>query len=142
MPPEDNTGKDDPMEKRGRTRFTFTYPVEFIILTRNPLTIKGNLKNISLSGLCLEFEDPYRRIILKEALNATLKLNLVVPGIDKMSVLSKIKWIKNIENTSLVKLGIELINVTMYQIDLINKLVGLRDRDRSMFWNLWEEYHN
>jgi hypothetical protein len=141
-PPEENANFQDLIDRRRHERSTFTYPVEFIIFTKNPVSLKGYLKDISLGGSCLEFDDPYKRIVLSEALNAKLKLILTVPGIDKMSVLANIQWIRNIQNTPTVKLGIELKDVTMYQIDLISKLVGLKNRDRNMLWNLWEEYHN
>jgi len=140
--PEENACISSEMDKRLHLRSTFTYPVEFKIFTQSPVSLKGYLRDISLGGSCLEFDDPYRRVILKEALRATLKLSMSVPGFEKMFVLAKIQWITSVENTSMVKLGIEFKDVTMDQIDLINRLVGIRNKDHNMLWNLWEEYQN
>lgn len=130
------------VERRRHARSALTYPVECKLFLQTPLILKGFLRDISLSGSCLEFDDPFRRIIPEEALKAPLKLSLAVPGIDKMSVLGKVRWIKKLEDSTAVRMGIELTEVSMYQVDLISKLLGLRNRDHSMLWNLWEEYQN
>jgi hypothetical protein len=140
--PEEHACQDGFMNKRRHLRSTFTYPVEFKIFTQNAVALKGVLRDISLGGSCLEFDDPYRRVVLKQAVNASLKLSLAIPGFDQMFVLARIQWIKNIENTTMVKLGIEFTDVTMDQVDLIDKLVGMRNKDHNMLWNLWEEYQN
>lgn len=132
----------DPNDRRQHIRTDYTYPVEFKIFTQNPVSFKGYLRDISLGGSCLEFDDPYQRVKIKEAERATLKLTLAVPEIEKMSVLGEVRWIKNIENTSIVRLGIELKDVTLSQMDLISKLVGIRNKDHNLLWTLWEEYQS
>lgn len=137
---EESACQEQFVNKRRHLRSTFTYPVEFKIFTQNPLALKGVLRDISRGGSCLEFDDPYRRVIFQEALQATLKLTLSVPGFEKKFVLAKIQWIRNVEESFMVKLGIEFKEVTMDQIELIEKLVGMRNKDHNMLWNLWEEY--
>jgi c-di-GMP-binding flagellar brake protein YcgR len=139
---EQGACQDQFVNKRRHLRSTFTYPVEFKIFTQNPLSLKGVLRDISQGGSCLEFDDPYKRLIFQEALQSTLKLTLSISGFEKKFVLAKIQWIRNVEDTSMVKLGIEFKDVTMDQIELIDKLLGMRNKDHNMLWNLWEEYQN
>lgn len=129
-------------ERRRHARTVFTYPVECKIFLRTPLSLQGYLKDISIGGSCLEFDDPFQRIPLDEVVHTTLKITLEVPGIDKVTVLGKVRWVKKAEDSSAVRMGVELKEVNMYQIDLIGKLMGLRNRDHSMLWNLWETYQN
>ena len=129
-------------DRRRQPRTVFTYPVESKLFLKTPLSLKGYLKDISLGGSCLEFDDPFRRILPEEVLHATIKITIEVPGIDKMAVLGKVRWIKPVEGSTTVRMGVELKEVSMYQIELISKLMGLRNRDHSMLWNLWETFQN
>ena len=138
--PDDFRVADPYANRRAHLRSAFTYPVEFKIFTQNPVVLKGILRDISLGGSCLEYEDPYRRIILDDAVNSSVKLTLNIPGYDKLFILAKIRWITNIENTSLVKLGIEFSDLAPDQLHIINELIGMKNKDHNMMWNLWEAY--
>jgi hypothetical protein len=135
-------GSSPVQERRRQPRTVFTYPVEGKLFLKTPLSLKGYLKDISLGGSCLEFDDPFRRILPEEAIHATIKITIEVPGIDKMSVLGKVRWLKSVAGATTIRMGVELKEVSLYQIDLISKLMGLRNRDHSMLWNLWEAFQN
>jgi len=126
--------------RREHLRSIFTYPVEFKVFTQNPVVLKGILRDISMGGSCLEFEDPYKRVILKDAANSSVKLTLSIPGSEKIFILAKIRWIRNVNNTSTVKIGISFNDLPAEQENAISQLIGMKNKDHNMMWNLWEEY--
>ena len=138
--PDDFRVADPYANRRQHLRSVFTYPIEFKIFTDNPVVLKGILRDISLGGSCIEFEDPYKRIILDDAVNTSVKLTLSIPGHDKVFILAEIRWITNIENTSTVKLGIEFSDLNHEQARIIEELMGMKNKDHNMMWNLWEAY--
>ena len=133
----------DPADNRRRhLRTTFTVPLEFKIFTRNPVMLKGYLKDISLGGSCLEFDDPYKRIIVGEALHSTVRLSLGFPGSEKMVVLAKVQWISSLGNSTVIRLGIAFSDLTQEQLERIQMLIGMKNKDHNMLWNMWEEYQS
>ncbi|MEW6188141.1 MAG: PilZ domain-containing protein [Thermodesulfobacteriota bacterium] len=126
--------------RRRHLRSVFTYPVEFKIFTQNPIMLQGILRDISMGGSCLEFEDPFRRVIVKEPTETTVKLILSIPGAERIFVLAKIRWIQNIKDTSTVKIGIAFNDLPPDQAEAISNLINMKNKDHNMMWNLWEEY--
>lgn len=93
-----------------------------------------------MGGSCLEFEDPFRRVVLKEPTETTVKLTLSIPGAEKIFILAKIRWIQNIKDTSTVKIGIAFNDLPPDQAQAISSLINMKNKDHNMMWNLWEEY--
>ncbi|MBI4848729.1 MAG: PilZ domain-containing protein [Nitrospirae bacterium] len=139
----DNTGDDDLADRRKFPRAVFTYPVEFKLFSQSAehVSYTGYLKDISLSGACLQFEDKYGRLSLKELNKAKIKISFSIPHGGKASILALIRWIRKIDpRTFSIKMGIEFQDVENWQMESIEKLIGMRNKDHNMMWNLWEQY--
>ena len=96
-----------------------------------------------MSGACLQFDDKYGRLNLKGANNVKIKISFSVPNEDKVSILAIIRWITKEEvRTFSVKMGIEFQELDDWQLDIIEKLIGMKNKDHNMMWNLWEQYTN
>ncbi len=131
--------------RRKYPRSEFTYPVEFKLFAQNSehASFRGNLKDISASGACLQFEDRYGRFKTLEMKDAKIKISFSIPDGDKVSIFSQIRWIKKVSPRSFViKMGIEFQDLEEWQLDVIEKLIHMRNKDRTMMWNLWEQYEN
>lgn len=145
--------EEDFSDRRNYPRSEFTYPVEFRMFSRNsdqqPLknpdqaSFNGYLKDISLSGACLQYEDRYGRFNLKEISNAKIKISFSIPNGDKVSIFAQIRWARKIDPRNFsFKMGIEFKDLEAWQLDTVEKLIGMRNKDHNMMWNLWEQYEN
>ncbi|RJQ48806.1 MAG: PilZ domain-containing protein [Nitrospiraceae bacterium] len=133
------------INRRKFFRSEFTYPVEFRLFSRGADNVyfKGYLKDISVSGACLQYDDTYGRFNLEEMRNAKIKLSLSIPNSDKVIVFALIRWVKRIDIRSFsFKMGIEFQDLERWQLDVIEKLIGMRNKDHNMMWNLWEQYNS
>jgi len=142
----DNAANDDDVtERRKYPRSEFTYPVEFKVFSQNfdHMPFNGYLKDISIGGACLQFDDRYGRFNIKDAENVKLKISFSIPTEDKISIFAQIRRIKKIDPKSFsITMGIEFNDLEGWQLDSIEKLIGMRNKDHNMMWNLWEQYNN
>ena len=135
----------DPTARRKYPRSEFTYPAEFKLFAQNSehASFKGYLKDISASGARLQFEDRYGRFKTEEMKNAKIKISFSIPLGDKVSIFALIRWIKKVDPRSFFfKIGIEFQDLEAWQLDVIEKLIHMRNKDHNMMWNLWEQYEN
>lgn len=137
--------EEDVRDRRKHPRSEFTYPTEFKVFSQNleNMSFNGYLKDVSMSGACLEFDDKYGRLNLKNASDVKIKISFSVPNEDKVSILAIIRWITKEEaRTFSVKMGIEFQEMDSWQSNIIEKLIGMKNKDHNMMWNLWEQYNN
>jgi hypothetical protein len=130
-------------DRRKYPRSVFTYPVELKIFSqRNGYSsFSGYLDNISISGACIKIEDRYGRINLKELLDSRAKVAIYMPQGEKVMFFSSVRWVKK-DNTQrfIIKIGIEFENIENWQLEAIEKLITLKNKDKGMMWTLWEHY--
>lgn len=147
------SGDDGARERRDYPRSEFTYPVEFRVFSRssdspsfnntNQTNFNGYLKDISLSGARLQFEDRYGRFDIKGMQHMRLKLTFKIPGGGRTSFFAEIRWIKKPDPKDFsIKMGIEFKEMEAWQSDAIGKLIGMRNKDHNMMWNLWEQHQD
>jgi hypothetical protein len=137
--------EEDVRDRRKYPRSEFTYPAEFKVFSQNleNISFNGYLKDISISGACLQFDDKYGRLNLKDTSNVKIKISFSVPNEDKVSILAILRWVTKMDlKTFSVKIGIEFTELNGWQSDIIEKLIGLKNKDHNMMWNLWEQYNN
>jgi len=134
--------QEDTGNRRQHPRSVFTYPVDFKVLSpkSDDISFTGYLKDISLGGAGLQFEDRYGRFNLSKAENAKLKLTLSIPRQDKVIIFAHVRWIKNVKQNFQIKMGISFENLEYAEHAAIEKLIGLKSKDHNMMWNLWEQY--
>jgi hypothetical protein len=153
---EASTGKRGHLylNRRKHLRSVFTYPVEFKLFSQKAEGISfdglkaynghsgiGYLKDISLGGAGLEIEDEYGRFNVDQADRGRVKLTLSVPREDKIIIFAHIQWAKKVEGTSRIKMGVSFKDLDYRDLTVIEKLIGLRNKDHNMMWNLWERYN-
>lgn len=139
------TDEDDFLDRRKYPRSEFTYPVEFKKFSQNSehSSFRGYLKDISISGACLQFEDKYGRFNIKDSNNAKVKISFSIPNEDKATIFAQIRWIKKVDpKTFYLSLGIEFMDLEGWHLDVIEKLISMKNKDHNMMWNLWEQYDN
>jgi hypothetical protein len=137
--------EDDVKDRRKYLRSEFTYPAEFKVFYQNleHISFNGYLKDVSISGACLQLDDKYGRFNIKDTTNVKIKISFSVPNEDKVSIFAIIRWITKIDpRTFSVKIGIEFKDMEGWQLDIIEKLIGMKNKDHNMMWNLWEQYNN
>jgi hypothetical protein len=142
---DDAANNEDAVDRRKYPRSEFTYPVEFKIFSQNfdHMPFNGYLKDISIGGACLQFDDRYGRFNIKDMENVKLKISFSIPTEDRISIFAQIRRIDKTDPKSFsVTLGIEFKDLESWQLDCIEKLIGMRNKDHNMMWNLWEQYNN
>ncbi len=142
-PGNEQITEQDLMDRRKQPRTTFSYPAEFRLISSETEQsyYSGCLQDLSLSGVCMEFEDRYGRLDLMKLPEAKIKIRVCTPQGETIMLPSVIKWAKKQrEQQFIIQMGIEFITVEDWQLEGIRKLIILKNQDRNMMWNLLEQY--
>jgi hypothetical protein len=136
---KDESFPDDHLNQRP-LRSTFAYPVKLSLFTYESehITFGGYLRDISTSGACVEFEDRHGRCSMKGIKNTKVKISFSILDGEKVEIFAQVKWVKKAaDRTGSMKLGIEFKYMESW--DAIDQLIGMKNKDRNMMWNLWEQ---
>ncbi len=128
-------------DRRQHLRSVFAYPVEVNFFSNKSeyIAFSGYLRDVSMSGACLEFEDKYGRCNMNEIKNTKVKISFCILEREKVDIFAQVKWItKASPRTMSLKMGIEFKYMESW--DAIGKLIGMKNKDRNMMWNLWEQF--
>jgi hypothetical protein len=138
---EKANSKIDYENRRQHLRSTFTYPVDVNVFSNKSeyMVFKGYLRDVSMSGACLDFEDKYGRCKINEIKNTTVKISFCILEKENVDIFAQVKWIEQAyHRTMSLKMGIEFKYMESW--DAIDKLIGMKNKDRNMIWNLWEQF--
>ena len=138
---EEGSNPKNNYENRRHLRSIFTYPVELTVFTNKSehITFIGYLRDISTSGACVEFEDKYGRYNMNEIKNTKTKISFSILEGEKVDIFAQAKWVKKAtDRTVSMNIGIEFKYMESW--DVIDKLIGMKNKDRNMMWNLWEHF--
>lgn len=103
------------------------------------MTFRGYLRDISTSGACVEFEDRHGRCTMNGINNTKVKISFSILDGEKVDVFAQVKWVKKAaDRTGSIKIGIEFKYMESW--DAIDQLIGMKNKDRNMMWNLWEQF--
>ena len=92
-----------------------------------------------MSGACLEFEDKYGRCNMHETKNTKIKISFTILERENVDIFAQVKWVtKAADRTMALKMGIEFKYTESW--DAIRKLIDMKNKDRNMIWNLWEQF--
>jgi hypothetical protein len=128
---------------RRHERSEFAYPIEFKILSQRyeQRSFNGYIENVSESGSGILFEDRYGRVNAEELKGTKVKLSIVMPSGEKVVFITLIRWVrKDSPQPFFIQLGIEFEHIEDWQLEAIQKLVRVKNKDHNMMWNLWEQY--
>jgi len=130
------------VDRRKHLRAAFPYPVEFTLFTQKKQgqLFVGFLRDICLGGAGLQFEDPYGRFNTEEAEDAGIKLVVRIPRENNVIIPAHIEWAKKPAAPSQKKMGVSFKHPDAKDLMVIKKLIGLKNKDHNMMWNLWEQY--
>ena len=135
--------KRDDRNRRRHERNEFIYPLELKIFSPllTNISFNGYIEDISASGAGIKFEDRYGRVLIDGLGGAGIKLIIRMPHGDDIALLSTIRWIKrDINQKMIVKVGIEFQTLDDWQLHAVKQLIGLKNKDQNMMWNLFENY--
>jgi hypothetical protein len=121
-------------------RSTFAYPVKLVFLTKKSehITFGGCLRDISTSGACVEFEDRHGRCSMNGIGNTKIRIAFSILDGEKVEIFAQVKWVKKVaDRTGSIKIGIEFKYMESW--GAIDRLIGMKNKDRNMMWNLWEQ---
>lgn len=135
--------EESPINRRKHLRSVFTYPVEFELLSQKPegMVFAGYLKDISVGGAGLEIDDPYGRFSASRAENGTVRLTVKIPRENRIHIFAHVQWVRKGDGTSQVKMGLSFKDLDYETSKVIEKLIGLKGKDHTMMWNLWEQLY-
>ena len=131
------------IDKRRHERSEFAYAIEFKILSHNNehYSFSGYIENVSESGAGIFFEDRYGRANVDDIKGSKMKLSIVMPSGEKVTLISIARWVrKDVPEPFFIQVGIQFENIEQWQMDAITNLVGVKNKDHNMMWNLWEQY--
>lgn len=137
---EDEPCPEDHHEDQRHLRSVFTYPVELAVFTSRPepVTFGGYLRDISTGGACVEFEDQHGRCDIQELKSAKVKISFTILEKEKVDIFAQVKWVKKAaDGAAAMKIGAVFKHMESW--DAIDKLIGMKNKDRNMMWNLWEQ---
>jgi hypothetical protein len=130
--------------RRKHTRLEFTYPVKFELFSpdRLPRSFIGYIKDMSIDGACIQFEDECGRFNLLELRGALIGLIINVPKKESISLKALIRWIRKDgpAQSSLILMGLEFQEIDDRQIEQIDSFFRLKNKDHKMIWTLWDFY--
>lgn len=121
-------------------RSIFAYPIELTIFVNKSahISFRGCLRDISENGACVEFEDRHGRCNLNAMQDAKVKISFSILEGEKVEAFARVQWVKKAAGgTGSMKMGIEFRYMDSW--DAIGQLIGMKNKDRSMMWNLWEQ---
>ena len=137
-------GHNTEHERRRHPRYEFAYPVEFKLfsLQPQPAPINGFLENISLQGACIQFRDKYGRINTEDLTESRVKVSILMPEGENISILSSVRWKGGDSSESFsVFLGMEFDDVNESQRQYITSLIDMKNKDMNMIWGLWDQFN-
>jgi len=131
------------IDNRRHERSEFAYVIECKILSHHNerYSFRGYIENVSDSGAGIVFEDRYGRANMDDIKGSKIKLSIVMPGGEKVTLISKARWVrKDVPQPFFIQVGIEFENIEKWQMDAVKNLVLVKNKDHNMMWNLWEQY--
>jgi len=128
---------------RRHERSEFAYAIEFKILSlkNEQYSFHGYIKNVSVSGAGIVFEDRYGRANVDDIKGSKIKLTIVMPSGERVTLISIARRVrKDAPQPFFIQVGIEFEDIEEWQLNAIKKLMRDKKKDHSMMWNLWEQY--
>ena len=134
----------DDRRRRRHRRVTFVYPVEFRILLPDfeNRSFSGLFSLISLSGALFQFQDKYGRIEPAKVINSRVKLKIALPQREQIFLFARIRSTRRVDlkHGLSFMFGVEFEELADWQLEIIEGIISLRNRDQKMMWNLWDDY--
>lgn len=131
-------------DKRRHPRSKFTYPVKFTMFIGNheSASFKAYLKNMSVGGVCIRFEDRYGRIDFSRINGSVIKVSIDIPQEEKIYLRAMVHWIRKEDPQKgfFIRMGLELIDMEDWQVERIEKFINLKNKDQKMLWNLLDQH--
>lgn len=136
--------RSESRKRRRHRRVKFVYPIEFKVLSPayGSRTFKGLLSTMSLSGALYQFKDHHGRIDVKKIINLRIKLKITVPNMEDVSLFARIRWARRLDSDPKrpVDFAVEFEELSEWQLEVLESIISLRNKDQKMIWHLWDSY--
>lgn len=130
--------------KRRHRRIKFVYPVEFKVLSPGfeSRSFVGLFSTISMAGAGFHFKDKYGLVDPEKTIGARIKLDINVLQEDQIFLFARVRSVKRDDSKQdlTILIGVEFEELLDWQLEKLERIISLRDKDRKMMWNLWEHY--
>ena len=108
-----------------------------------PLILEGFTKDISLGGACIDLGAKYWAVPPSELEERQVELEINLPNADTTLILKgEVAWTREIPQAgkSILELGIEFVDLTKENLDLLNQFCIGADGEQNLMWSLWESF--
>jgi CRP-like cAMP-binding protein len=108
-----------------------------------PLILEGFTKDISLGGACIDLGAKYWAVPASELEERIVELEINLPNADTtMSLKGEVAWTREIPQAgkTILELGIEFIDLTKANLDLLNQFCIGAEGEQNLIWSLWESF--
>jgi len=108
-----------------------------------PLILEGFTKDISQGGACIDLGAKYWAVPTSELEERLVEVEIHLPNADTTMVLKgDVAWTREIPQAgkTILELGIEFINLTKEDLDLLNQYCLGADGEQNLMWSLWESF--
>ncbi len=121
-----------------------SYPLELTLFSPNLLekSFIGYIKNLSTEGACIQLEDKYNRFDIIEQRDARIELEIDVPQGERISLNTRICWIKKdaAQPCFSILIGLEFNELNEWQLEQIDRLARIRKIDNRMIHDLYDHH--
>jgi c-di-GMP-binding flagellar brake protein YcgR len=128
--------------KRRYRRVKFVYPVEFKILSPGfeSRSFRGLFSVIAMGGAGFHFKDKYGLIDPEMTIGARIKLDIDVLQEDRIFFFARVRSVirDDSKDNLTILIGVEFEELLDWQLEKLERIISLRDKDRKMMWKLWE----
>ncbi len=108
-----------------------------------PLILEGFTKDISLGGACIDLGAKYWAVPAGELEERQVELEIHLPNADTTMVIkAAVAWAREThqEGKKMLELGIEFIDLTKADLDLLNQFCLGSHGEQNLIWSLWESF--
>ena len=108
-----------------------------------PLVLEGFTKDISLGGACIDLGAKYWAVPPSEMEERQVEVEINLPNADTtLNLEGVVAWTRDIPQAgkSILELGIEFVDLSKENLDLLNQFCIGADGEQNLMWSLWESF--
>ena len=136
----------EPLDQRREKRQEVYHSIRIHIVSPEwarsglPARYDGSIKNLSMEGMCIYFNEGYNPLNADDLLGKRIKIDINIPFEDtRVFLLGEVRWATREEGAGhIVTLGVQFVEMTDFHLKNIGKLLALDANDHNMLWDLWD----
>ena len=108
---------------------------------KNLVTLRAVIKDLSLSGACIEIDERYTPVDIDQLAKQIVKLEIRFPeSTNTPYILGSVRWFKREikKGRYILQLGIQFVEIAEDNLRALKEFIGLGIGDQNLLWDLWE----